>query len=65
MLFSNAIRIMSFVALGNHGLAKRVSRFHISAGWISFSVVFLVYLSMTYSWMVSKREGAAPSQETS
>ena len=41
MLFGNAIRITSFVGLGNHGFAESASRFHISAGWIFFSIVFL------------------------
>lgn len=58
MLLGNAIRITSFVVLGNHGFAEVVSRFHISAGWIFFSVVFLVYLSLTYSWMLGKRSTA-------
>ncbi len=44
MLLGNAIRITSFVVLGNYGFAEIVSRFHTSAGWIFFSVVFLVYL---------------------
>jgi exosortase/archaeosortase family protein len=65
MLFGNAIRITSFVVLGNRGFAESVSRFHISAGWIFFSAVFLVYLSMTYGWMVSKRHVAAPNPQTS
>lgn len=64
MLFGNAVRITSFVVLGNHGYSESVSRFHISAGWIFFSVVFLVYLSMTYGWMVSKRSVAAEKQQT-
>jgi len=64
MLFGNAIRITSFVVLGNHGFAESISRFHISAGWIFFSIVFLVYLSMTYSWMVGGKDAAA-DQRTS
>jgi exosortase/archaeosortase family protein len=63
MLLGNAIRISSFVVLGNHGFAESVSRFHISAGWIFFCVVFLVYLSMTYSWMLSKRDTTAQQQQ--
>jgi len=59
MLLGNAIRIATFVVLGNHGFAASVSRFHISAGWIFFSAVFLVYLSLTYSWMLGKRDAAA------
>jgi exosortase/archaeosortase family protein len=58
MLLGNAIRITSFVVLGNRGFAESVSRFYISAGWIFFSVVFLVYLSMTYSWMLGERDAA-------
>jgi exosortase/archaeosortase family protein len=65
MLLGNAIRITSFVVLGNHGFAESVSRFHISAGWIFFAAVFLVYLSMTYSWMLGKRDAAAQQQQTS
>jgi exosortase/archaeosortase family protein len=62
MLLGNAIRIISFVVLGNRGYSESVSRFHISAGWIFFSAVFLVYLSMTYGWMVSKRDAATERQ---
>jgi exosortase/archaeosortase family protein len=62
MLFGNAIRITSFVVFGNHGFAESISRFHVSAGWFFFSVVFLVYLSMTYSWMLGKRTAAAQDQ---
>jgi exosortase/archaeosortase family protein len=55
MLLGNALRIISLVVLGNHGFSESVARFHISAGWIFFSAVFLVYLSMTYGWMLGKR----------
>ena len=65
MLLDNAIRITSFVVLGNHGFAESVSRFHISAGWIFFSIVFLVYLSMTYGWLLGKRDAATQQQQTS
>src|SRR2546421_149682 len=62
MLLGNAIRNTSFVVLGNHGFAESVARFHISAGWIFFAVVFLVYLSMTYGWMLGRRDSAAQNQ---
>jgi exosortase/archaeosortase family protein len=65
MLFGNAIRIASFVVLGNHGFAETVSRFHISAGWIFFSIVFLSYLSVTYGWMLGKRRAGLPAQQAS
>jgi exosortase/archaeosortase family protein len=65
MLLGNAIRIISLVVLGNRGHSESVSRFHISAGWIFFSAVFLVYLSMTYGWMMSKRYAATEKQQAS
>jgi exosortase/archaeosortase family protein len=64
MLLGNAIRITSFVVLGNHGFAESVSRFHISAGWIFFSAVFLAYLSLTYGWMLGKRGPTPQHQQT-
>jgi exosortase/archaeosortase family protein len=48
MLAGNALRIASFVIFGNRGFADTVSRFHLSAGWLFFSLVFLAYLSFTY-----------------
>lgn len=55
ILVGNAVRIASYVVLGNHGLADFVLRFHLSAGWIFFSVIFLAYLSLTYRWMLKKQ----------
>jgi exosortase/archaeosortase family protein len=62
MLLGNAIRIASFVVFGNHGFAESVSRFHISAGWVFFSGVFVVFLSLTYRWMLQKEDGDARPQ---
>jgi exosortase/archaeosortase family protein len=53
MLFSNALRISSLVIMGNHGLAQSIARFHLEAGWLFFSAAFLVYLSITYRWMLN------------
>jgi exosortase/archaeosortase family protein len=65
MLLGNAIRIISFVVLGNHGFAESISRLHISAGWIFFSAVFLAYLSLTYGWMLDKPDAATPPEKAS
>lgn len=54
ILVGNAFRIASFVVFGNRGFADLVLRFHVSAGWTFFSVIFLVYLSLTYGWMLNK-----------
>ena len=48
MLVGNGLRIASLVILGNRGFADIVARFHISAGWLFFSMVFLLYLAATY-----------------
>lgn len=48
MLFSNALRISSLFVLGNRGFADFVAHFHISAGWLFFSAVFVSYLACTY-----------------
>lgn len=48
MLFGNALRIASLVILGNRGFADTVARFHLSAGWMFFSLLFLGFLSLTY-----------------
>ena len=63
MLLGNALRITSFVVLGNHGFAENIARFHISAGWIFFSFIFLSYLSLTYRWMLMLRK-AIPEVST-
>jgi exosortase/archaeosortase family protein len=48
MLAGNGLRIVCFVVMGNHGFAEVVARFHLTAGWIFFSVLFLVYLLSIY-----------------
>jgi exosortase/archaeosortase family protein len=60
MLLGNALRITSLVVFGNRGFAELVAHYHIAAGWIFFSVVFLVYLSMTYAWMLKKKSAVLP-----
>ncbi|MGC2283700.1 MAG: exosortase/archaeosortase family protein [Candidatus Acidiferrum sp.] len=54
VLLGNALRISSFVVIGNHGFADFVMNFHVSAGWIFFSVVFLGYLSLIYGWILNR-----------
>jgi exosortase/archaeosortase family protein len=48
MLLGNAVRLALLIILGNRGFASTVARFHVSVGWMIFSVVFLVYLSAVY-----------------
>jgi len=56
MFLGNALRISALVILGNRGFADVVARFHISAGWIFFSVVFLLYLSLIYRKLIATHE---------
>ena len=58
MLLGNALRIVFMVVLGNRGFADSVARFHLSAGWMFFSVAFLVYLAVVYRWMLLPRAQA-------
>ncbi len=60
MLLGNAVRIVSLVVLGNRGFSDFVSQFHTSAGSLFFSVIFLIYLSLTYSCMLKKMNPPAP-----
>jgi exosortase/archaeosortase family protein len=56
MLLGNAVRIASLVVLGNRGFSDFVSQFHTSAGSVFFSVIFLVYLFLTFNWMLKKKD---------
>ena len=58
ILLGNAIRITSLVVFGNRGFAETVARFHVAAGPIFFSIVFLVYLSLMYRWLLGKKTAA-------
>ena len=64
MLLGNALRITALVVFGNRGFAQLVAHYHIAAGWIFFSVIFLLYLSMTYGWMLKKKPSLAQDQRT-
>jgi exosortase/archaeosortase family protein len=61
IVFGNALRITSFVVLGNHGFAKFVARFHLSAGRIFFTLVFLAYLSLIYRHLLSSTAAEPPT----
>jgi exosortase/archaeosortase family protein len=52
MLFANALRIALMVVLGNRVSADLVVRYHLNAGWIFFTSVFLLYLLVTYRWFL-------------
>jgi exosortase/archaeosortase family protein len=61
MTLGNILRITSFVVLGNHGFADFIARFHVNAGWLFFSLVFLLFLSSTYRWMLTPPTANRPA----
>jgi exosortase/archaeosortase family protein len=56
MIVGNALRLVFLIVLGNCGFARQVARFHISAGWLFFSAVFLVYLAAVYRSLLRERQ---------
>jgi len=61
MFIGNALRISSFVIFGNREFAGSVANYHLSAGWIFFSLVFLTYLSLTYRKLLLGSKQIRPS----
>lgn len=57
MLVANALRIALLVVLGNRVSADLVVRFHIDAGWVFFTSTFLVFLVISYRWLL----GSSPT----
>ena len=53
ILAANVLRIILMVVIGNLiSPAIGADRFHVHAGWVFFSVAFLVFLRASYSWML-------------
>jgi exosortase/archaeosortase family protein len=61
MLFANALRITLMVVLGNRVSAELVVRYHLNAGWIFFTSVFLLYLFVTYRWLLGMEMRLPPA----
>jgi len=55
ILAANVLRIILMVVIGNLiSPAIGAGRFHVHAGWVFFSVAFLVFLRASYSWMLER-----------
>lgn len=54
MLLANALRIALLVVLGNRVSPDLVARYHITAGWFFFSLVFVVFLFISYRWLLHR-----------
>ena len=53
MLVANAIRIAAMVVVGNRISADFVVRYHLEAGWVYVTSVFLVFLLVSYRWLMA------------
>lgn len=52
IILTNGLRILLFVIVGNRISADWVSQYHINAGWLFFVTVFVLFLLLTYKWML-------------
>ena len=69
MLLANALRIVLLFVIGNHVAAGPVVEYHVTGGWIFFTVAFCLYLLVTYRWILEQGKNrlahtaTAPSPE--
>ena len=52
MLVANVVRIALLVVAGNR-LPHFVVQHHVTAGWIFFAVVLVVYILAAYNWLIT------------
>ena len=52
MLAANVIRITLLFVLGNTSLQNRVIEYHLTAGWMLFTLAFIAYLIPVYPWLM-------------
>jgi exosortase/archaeosortase family protein len=61
MLLANAIRIAAVVVIGNRISADLVVRYHLEAGWVYVTAVFLLFLLLSYRWLLATAAADAAS----
>lgn len=60
ILIANVLRISLLVIVGNHiGPRYATGTFHVNAGWVFFSIVNLIFLALTYSWLLDRKHTTA------
>lgn len=57
MLMTNVLRIALLFVLGNTGLQNRVIEYHLTAGWVLFTLAFIAYLFTVYRWLLTPGKG--------
>ena len=61
VLVTNVIRLVLLVLISNRiWPAFGIGDFHLHAGWVFFSIAFLVFLYLTYGWMHRSPRDPAP-----
>lgn len=55
-LIANLLRISLLVILGNRGFTEWIMRQHVNAGWAVFTVAFLMFLTVSYNWMLETEQ---------
>ena len=53
MLLANAMRIAAMVVIGNRISADLVMRYHLEAGWVYVTAVFLLFLLLSHRWLLA------------
>ncbi len=53
ILLANAMRIAAMVVIGNRISADLVMRYHLEAGWVYVTAVFLLFLLLSYRWLLA------------
>ena len=60
ILVANVLRISLLVIVGNRiGPRYATGTFHVNAGWVFFSIVNLIFLALTYSWLLDRKHTTA------
>lgn len=52
ILLANALRITSMVVIGNRISSHLVVRYHLQAGWVYITSVFVLYILLAYPWLI-------------
>jgi exosortase/archaeosortase family protein len=61
ILVANVVRISLLVLVGNMIAPKyAMGRFHVNAGWVFFTALYLVFLWISYRWMLRQAPRGSP-----
>lgn len=62
VIVANVARITLLAIVGNLiGPRYATGTFHVNAGWVFFSIVNLIFLALTYRWMLDRKHTPTPA----